>query len=220
MAASRYETSKWRINPRAAHAVIPSPRSKSLSCAAGESAVILSNYIRPRSWFVQPGGSRFRQGKDSAEAHRLFIGHLGERTPISEKMIKENPPGNRKLRAHNIPHPAMPPSQLKRLKASLREQGILRPQESKKQKKQNAQNGTNKDKRVNRSEALNTIRDQFNPFEYKWKKAPRFDATSLKNPGGDEGKGAIVGRPSARKSLDAQQVRLEDRIYPNSSWNI
>lgn len=106
----------------------------------------------------------------------------------------------------------MPPSQLKRLKASLREQGIVRPQESKKQKKKNAQNGANKDKRVNRTEALNTIRDQFNPFEYKWSKAPRFDATSINNPGGNGGKGAIVGRPSARKSMDAQQVCLEGNI--------
>jgi hypothetical protein len=113
-----------------------------------------------------------------------------------------------KFRALHCRHDAMPPSQLKRLKASLREQGILRPQESKKQKKQTAQNGSNKDKRVNRTEALNTIRDQFNPFEYKWSKAPRFDATSIKNPGGKDSKGAIVGRPSARKSLDAQQVCL------------
>ena len=48
----------------------------------------------------------------------------------------------------------MPPSQLKRLKASLREQGIVGPQKSKKQKKENAQSGANKDKRVNRNAAL------------------------------------------------------------------
>ena len=105
----------------------------------------------------------------------------------------------------------MPPSQLKGLKASLRKQGILRPQESKKQKKQNSQIGGSKDKRVNRTEALNTIRDQFNPFEYKWSKAPRFDATSIKNPGGKESKGSIVGSPSASKSLDAKQVCQNER---------
>jgi nucleolar protein 14 len=111
----------------------------------------------------------------------------------------------------------MPPSQLKRLKASLREQGILGPQQSKKQQKQKAQNGASKDKRVPRSEALDTIRDQFNPFEYKWSKAPRFEATSIKNPGGKEGKGAVVGRPSARKSLDAERVRL-NRPFLQLVW--
>lgn len=89
----------------------------------------------------------------------------------------------------------------------------MRPQESKKQKKQNAQNGAHKERRVNRTEALNTIRDQFNPFEYKWTKAPRFDATSLKNPGGKESKGAIVGRPSAKKSLDAERVRFNIAVF-------
>lgn len=132
---------------------------------------------------------------------------MEEGTPISDKSSKKYQESE-KFELFHIQHNAMPPSQLKRLKASLREQGILRPQESKKQKKQNAQNGSNKDKRVNRTEALNTIRDQFNPFEYKWSKAPRFEATSMKNPSGKESKGSIVGRPSARKSQDAQQVCL------------
>jgi nucleolar protein 14 len=107
----------------------------------------------------------------------------------------------------------MPPSQLKRLKASLREQGILGPQKSKKQQKQNSQNGANNEKRVARTEALNTIRDQFNPFEYKWSKAPRFEATSAKNPGGKDSKGTIVGRPTVRKSIDAERVRF-NKLFP------
>ncbi|CAL3963011.1 unnamed protein product, partial [Diplocarpon coronariae] len=72
----------------------------------------------------------------------------------------------------------MPPSQLKRLKASLREQGITGPQQSKKQKKQNAQNGVNKEKRVGRNVTLNGIREQFNPFDFSSTKKPKFDVTT------------------------------------------
>lgn len=139
-----------------------------------------------------------------------------KRIPITDKSAKHLR-GIGKVRAPHIQYNTMPPSQLKRLKESLREQGILRPQESKKQKKQKTQNGGNVDKRVNRTEALNSIRDQFNPFEYKWSKAPRFDATSVKNPGGKESKGSIVGRPSVRKSMDAQQVCQNNRNLNYSS---
>lgn len=107
----------------------------------------------------------------------------------------------------------MPPSQLKRLKASLREQGIVGPQQSKKQKKQNAQNGVHKEKRVHRTEALNTIRDQFNPFEYKWSKGPRFAATTLQNAG--DSKGAIVGRPYASKSRAEEGVSYNSNLQFN-----
>ncbi|KAH8603096.1 nucleolar protein 14 [Bisporella sp. PMI_857] len=92
----------------------------------------------------------------------------------------------------------MPPSQLKRLKASLREQGIVGPQKSKKQKKQNAQNGANNEKRIHRTEALNAIRDQFNPFEYRWSKGPKFEATSMKGSNGT--KGGIIGRSHVGKT--------------------
>lgn len=50
-------------------------------------------------------------------------------------------------------------SQLKRLKASLAEQGIIGPQKSKKEKRRIAQG--QKDKRVSRNEALEGIREQF-----------------------------------------------------------
>lgn len=58
----------------------------------------------------------------------------------------------------------MPPSQLKQLKASLRDSGVLGPQKSKKQRKT-----TNKDaqKRGQRNAALEGIRERFNPFEAK-----------------------------------------------------
>ncbi|RDW74024.1 putative nop14-like family protein [Coleophoma crateriformis] len=101
----------------------------------------------------------------------------------------------------------MPPSQLKRLKASLREQGIVGPQKSKKQKKQNAQNGVNNEKRVQRNVALTGIREQFNPFEVKTSaRGPKFDVTSNKTISGRVTKG-VKGRPGVTKGLGEENRR-------------
>jgi hypothetical protein len=100
----------------------------------------------------------------------------------------------------------MPPSQLKRLKASLREQGVVGPQKSKKQKKQIAQNGGNKDKRVSRTTALAGIREQFNPFEVKVSaRGPKFDVTSNKTMGGRVTK-SVKNRPGVTKGLGEENV--------------
>ena len=97
----------------------------------------------------------------------------------------------------------MPPSQLKRLKASLREQCLVGPQQSKKQRKQNAQNGGNKEKRVGKKVALDGIREQFNPFEFKTAgKAPKFEVTTNKTKSP-----ATVRRPGVAKSLAEERVR-------------
>ena len=94
----------------------------------------------------------------------------------------------------------MPPSQLKRLKASLREQGITGPQLSKKQKKQNAQNGV-KEKRVDRRTALNGIRETFNPFEFKApSKKPKFDVTT------EHAARRVIRRPGVQKSQEEEMV--------------
>ncbi|KAG0650865.1 putative nucleolar complex 14 [Hyphodiscus hymeniophilus] len=105
----------------------------------------------------------------------------------------------------------MPPSQLKRLKASLRDQGIVGPQRSKKQKKQNAQNGADKEKRVNRTTALNGIREQFNPFEYRMPaKGPKFEVTTSNGIESRNGKG-VIRRPGAANSRDQERLdRLLD----------
>lgn len=101
----------------------------------------------------------------------------------------------------------MPPSQLKRLKASLREQGIVGPQKSKKQKKELAQNGSNKDKRVNRNAALSGIREQFNPFEIKTtSRAPKFEVTSNKTMSGRITK-SVKHRPGVTKGLGEEARR-------------
>ncbi|KAK6614545.1 Nop14-like family protein [Botrytis cinerea] len=110
----------------------------------------------------------------------------------------------------------MPPSQLKRLKASLREQGIVGPQQSKKQKKQNAQNGANKEKKIKRSVALNGIRDQFNPFEIKQAKAPKFEVTSNKTLGGRISKG--IKKPGVARGL-AEENRRKTLLVEMQSRN-
>ncbi|OXV09322.1 hypothetical protein Egran_02918 [Elaphomyces granulatus] len=61
----------------------------------------------------------------------------------------------------------MAPSQLKQLKASLHENRILGPQQSKKQKRANAKSGANRQNRIQRNAALQGIRERFNPFEIK-----------------------------------------------------
>ncbi|ESZ97958.1 hypothetical protein SBOR_1629 [Sclerotinia borealis F-4128] len=110
----------------------------------------------------------------------------------------------------------MPPSQLKRLKTSLREQGIVGPQQSKKQKKQNAQNGANKEKKIKRSVALSGIRDQFNPFEIKQAKAPKFEVTSNKTIGGRISKG--IKKPGVARGL-AEENRRKTLLVEMQSRN-
>ncbi|SPN97104.1 related to NOP14 - nuclear and nucleolar protein with possible role in ribosome biogenesis [Cephalotrichum gorgonifer] len=99
----------------------------------------------------------------------------------------------------------MPPSQLKRLKSSLREQGIIGPQQSKKQKSKLAQDAkARNEKRLRRGEALEGIRDQFNPFQYKHNpRGPKFEVTTNK-PNDDKG---IRGRPGAAKALSEARRR-------------
>lgn len=97
----------------------------------------------------------------------------------------------------------MPASQLKRLKASLREQGIVGPQQSKKQKKSHAKDerGRN-ERRLQRGAALENIREQFNPFQFKTNaRGPKFDVTTDK----PEKKKGILGRPGMAKALGEER---------------
>lgn len=105
--------------------------------------------------------------------------------------------------------PTMPPSQLKRLKSSLREQGIVGPQQSKKQKKQAGKNGASQDKRVQRNAALRGIREQFNPFEVKApNRGNKFEFTNSKTVSGGVAKG-VTGRPGVTKGLGEENVCLD-----------
>lgn len=95
-------------------------------------------------------------------------------------------------------------SQLKRLKASLRDKGIVGPQQSKKQKKRAAQDErARNDKRVQRGVVLEGIREQFNPFDLKHAKAPKFEVTSNR----PATNGGIKGRPGQAKAASEEKVR-------------
>lgn len=100
----------------------------------------------------------------------------------------------------------MPPSQLKQLKSSLRESGVIGPQQSKKQKRQNAKTGAGAGQdRNQRNAALQAIRDRFNPFEIKAStKNVKFDYTSR-----DGGASAAknTARPGVTKSLGEERRR-------------
>ncbi|KAK3941554.1 putative nucleolar complex protein 14 [Diplogelasinospora grovesii] len=99
-------------------------------------------------------------------------------------------------------------SQLKRLKSSLREQGIIGPQQSKKQKRKNAEDQKAKpEKRIQRSEALETIREQFNPFQFKTNaRGPKFEVTTNR-PANDRAARGINGRPGLSKAVGEQRRR-------------
>ncbi|OAX85445.1 hypothetical protein ACJ72_00170 [Emergomyces africanus] len=94
----------------------------------------------------------------------------------------------------------MAPSQLKQLKASLRESGILGPQQSKKQKQKNAKSGAAAANRIQRNAALEGIRERFNPFEIRAPARPeKFSSTSRSN------QDTPRSRPGVTKSLGEQR---------------
>ncbi|KAI0176292.1 Nop14-like protein [Hypoxylon sp. FL1284] len=99
----------------------------------------------------------------------------------------------------------MPGSQLKRLKASLREKGVIGPQLSKKQKKRNAQDGkTNNNRRFQKAAELDGIREEFNPFDLKHNaRGPKFQVTSNR----PANTSAAKGRPTEAKSLGEERRR-------------
>ncbi|KAF7192546.1 putative nucleolar complex protein 14 [Pseudocercospora fuligena] len=98
----------------------------------------------------------------------------------------------------------MPASQLKRLKQSLRDQGITGPHKSKKQKKQLSQQ---KDKRNDRAAALQNIRDSFNPFELKATNARPEKFQSATQNGAKGAYKAALYRPGVTKSAGEEMRR-------------
>ena len=100
----------------------------------------------------------------------------------------------------------MAPSQLKRLKTSLREFGVVGPQKSKKQKKQAIKTGAARDGRVQRNVALQGIREQFNPFDIRAPARPtKFEVTDNRTAGGRVAKN-VIGRPGVTKGLGEDNV--------------
>src|SRR5438034_11238884 len=103
----------------------------------------------------------------------------------------------------------MAPSQLKQLKASLREIGVVRPQQSKKEQKKNEKRGTASESRLRRKTALQGIRERFNPFEVRAPaRAAKFDITSNRTL--EESR----SRPGVRQGLGEQRVRTTGNLYP------
>jgi nucleolar protein 14 len=102
----------------------------------------------------------------------------------------------------------MPPSQLKRLKASLRAEGITGPQPSKKSRRRASANGANKDRRVHLTATLQNIREQLNPFEVTAPGSGRekFEVTTNRTLSNRVGKG-LKGRPGATKSVGEVNVK-------------
>lgn len=105
----------------------------------------------------------------------------------------------------------MPPSQLKKLKASLRESGVVGPQKSRKQKKQAGKNGSLREGRIQRNEALQSIRGRFAPFEVKAPVRNKFEFVSRNGVAGKAMKG-VVGRPGVTKGLGEENVGLYTRV--------
>ncbi|KAF2662946.1 Nop14-like protein [Lophiostoma macrostomum CBS 122681] len=95
----------------------------------------------------------------------------------------------------------MPPSQLKRLKASLREQGITGAQKSKKQKKQKNNDAP---ARAQKATALASIREASNPFDFKSLARPKKFAYTTNQP---QDARKILGRPGVTKSKGEETRR-------------
>ncbi|KAK6505407.1 nucleolar complex protein 14 [Arthrobotrys musiformis] len=96
------------------------------------------------------------------------------------------------------------PSQLKRLRESLKNAGVIgQPQKSKKAKKRARQNKSGNDARLSREAALESIREEFNPFEIK-KTKEKFSVAGGRKVKGTEGKPSVskqIGEDNRRKTL-------------------
>lgn len=99
----------------------------------------------------------------------------------------------------------MPPSQLKRLKTSLRDKGVVGQQKSKKQNRQASKNGSAREGRIQRNTALQSIREQFNPFDVRAPVRVKHEVTDSRTVRGTIANG-IVGRPGITKSLGEEKV--------------
>ena len=101
----------------------------------------------------------------------------------------------------------MPPSQLKRLKTSLREQGITGASKSSKQKKASSKARTTSD-RIHRNAALQQIRDSFNPFEIKApSRRDKFQHVTVNGAGKGGKYKEVLHRPGVTKSAGEEMRR-------------
>ena len=109
----------------------------------------------------------------------------------------------------------MPGSQLKRLKASLKEKGVIGPQLSKKQKKRNAQDGkANSNRRLQKAAELEGIREEFNPFDLKHAARPAKHDVTTNKPTSARAHG-VMGRPGQSRADGEERVRETDWLLPD-----
>lgn len=101
----------------------------------------------------------------------------------------------------------MPPSQLKKLKTSLREQGITGQQKSKKQKKLAKDSGASRDSRIQRNAALKVLREQFNPFEVRAPARPSKHVVATNNVTARKTARGAIARPGVTKGFGEENVR-------------
>lgn len=99
----------------------------------------------------------------------------------------------------------MPPSQLRRLKSSLREQGITDSQKSKKKKRQANKNGFAKEEGWKRNTALQRLREQFNPFEIRAPARNKYEYANGRASGEHAAK-VVLSRPGVTKGLGEEKV--------------
>ena len=111
----------------------------------------------------------------------------------------------------------MPPSQLKQLKHSLRENGITNSSQSKKRKRDDSSVAQD---RAHRQAVLENLRDNFKPFDKKANSRPRkFEALSLENYRSKNK--SVVGRPGLSKARGEEIVccnlAICVRVFSNCS---
>lgn len=93
----------------------------------------------------------------------------------------------------------MPPSQLKRLKASLHAAGVIGNQKPGNNKKRNGK--ARSDARVDKHAKLQSIREEFNPFEIKTTRV-KYDVAGRAKIKGSQ------GRPSISKQIGEEVVSV------------
>ena len=105
----------------------------------------------------------------------------------------------------------MPPSQLKKLKASLHEKGLISQQRSKKKQRQANKNGNLNQNGTGKLAALQLLREQFNPFEAKPVKKDKYALANGTHANGSSAK-PEVARPGVTKGLGEEKVGRFTRI--------
>ena len=93
---------------------------------------------------------------------------------------------------------AMPPSHLKALKASLHQKGILGEQKSKKNRRQTSLHRPSKDDQSRKAAALQSLREQFNPFEVRPAKQSKYAIANESS--------GLKARPGVTRGLGEEKV--------------